>query len=105
MPAFSPSKRVKFEGYGAAEEAFVLMEVSSANKIILRPAISRSEEGDVMLIEDAGDAVCAYLSMLDTKLPDLQTGMAKSKLEIAECVMGIELPGGGGYVNVWSGLG
>jgi hypothetical protein len=57
--------------------------------------------------------------MLDKKLPELQTIMATSKLEMAERVMGVEdelgavvaelgsgteLPGGA-YVNVWSGLG
>jgi hypothetical protein len=32
IPAFIPSKRVKFEGYYSAEDSFVLMEVPSATK-------------------------------------------------------------------------
>jgi hypothetical protein len=46
--------------------------VPSATKTLLRPATTRSEEGDFAPTEDAWDAVCAYLSMLDKKLPELQ---------------------------------
>jgi hypothetical protein len=59
MPAFTPSKRVKFEGYDAAEKAFTLVEVPSSTKILLVPATSRSEEGAFALTEDAWDAMCA----------------------------------------------
>jgi hypothetical protein len=69
ISAFTPSKRVKFEGYDAAEEAFIIMEVPSATNILLGPATSRSEVGAFALTEGAWDAVCAYLSMLDKNCP------------------------------------
>jgi hypothetical protein len=114
MPDFTLSKRVKFEGYDAADDTFILMEVPSATDTLLKPAVSRSEEGAFALTEDAWDAVSVYLTMLDKTLPELQTVMATSELVmgvedelgamVAELGSGTELPGGP-YVNVWSGLG
>jgi hypothetical protein len=116
IPAVTPSKRVKFEGYMEADEAFVLIEVPSAIKTLLRPAVAMSEEGAFTLTENAWDAVCAYLDMLDEKLPELQEVIVKSKLATTERVIGVEdelgdvvadlgsvteLPGGP-YVHVWS---
>jgi hypothetical protein len=112
---------VKFEGY-ADEEAnkyFVPMKVPTVIKSILKPIVSRSEDVPVVLTEEAWDTVCAYLVMLDQKLPELQEVIAESKLDMMEKVMavedelgavvaelgsGIEIPGGH-YVNLWSGIG
>jgi hypothetical protein len=59
ISAVTPNKQVKFKGYDAAEDAFVLMEVPSATNTLLRPAVSRSEEGAFALTEDDWDTVCA----------------------------------------------
>jgi hypothetical protein len=54
IPAFTPIKRVKFEGYEEVEDSFVLMELPSVIKTLLRPAVSRSAEGGSFdLTEDA----------------------------------------------------
>jgi hypothetical protein len=48
-PDSTPSKRVKFEGYAEADEAVVPMEVLFAIKTLIRPVVSRSEEGSFTL--------------------------------------------------------
>jgi hypothetical protein len=117
-PAFTPSKRVKFEGYSETDEAFVPMEVPSAIDTLIRPTIYRSEEGAFALAYDDWDAVRVYLAMLDKHLPELQEVIAKLRSAISEIVIGVEdelgavvaelgsgteLPGGPN-VNAWSGL-
>jgi hypothetical protein len=48
-PAFNPSRRVKFEGYAEADEAFVPMEVPSAINTLIIPVVSMSHEGSFAL--------------------------------------------------------
>jgi hypothetical protein len=59
---FTPSKHVKFEGYAddAANEYVVPMEVPTAIKLLLKPAVSRSNGlYFVLLTEDVWGAVCS----------------------------------------------
>jgi hypothetical protein len=65
---------VKFEGYADEEtnESFVPMEVPIAVKSLLKPAVSRSDDVPFVLTEEAWDAVCYYLAMLDHTMPELQ---------------------------------
>jgi hypothetical protein len=119
--AFTPSTRVKFEGYEeeGADDYFVPMEVPTAIKSFLKPALYRSEEVTFVLTGDAWNDVCAYLAMLYQKLPELQKVIAKSKFAMTEMVLGVEdelgdvvaelgsgteVPGGH-YVNLWSDIG
>jgi hypothetical protein len=67
-----------------ANESFVPMEVPTAIKSLLKPALSRSEDEHFVLTDDAWDAVCACLSILHQKLPELQEVIAKSKLAMTE---------------------
>jgi hypothetical protein len=64
MDSYDPSSHT-MAGYAEADEAFVEMEVPSTIKTLIRPAVSRSEEGTFTLTEDAWDALCAYLAILD----------------------------------------
>jgi hypothetical protein len=87
--AFTPSKRVKFEGHADEEihKSFGPMEIPTAIKLFLNPAATRSEGVSFALSETAWDAVNVYLAMLDQKLPALQDVIAKAKLAMMEMVM------------------
>jgi hypothetical protein len=120
---FTPRKCVKFEGYvdKEANEYVVPMEVPTAVKSLIRPTVSRSDDVHFVLTEDAWDALCSYLSILDHKMRELQEVVAKSKLAMTEIVIGVEVEDdlgavmaemgsgneipGGPYVNLRSGIG
>jgi hypothetical protein len=106
-------------GGEASQYSFVTMEVPTDVKLLLKPGLSKSDYIPFALTDDAWNAVCAYLAMLDKKLPDLQDVIAKDKLVMTEIVMGVEddigavvaalesgthIPGGP-CVNLWIGLG
>jgi hypothetical protein len=101
------------------DDVFVTIEVPTVVKVVRNPGLSQSEDEPFVLIEDVWNDVCPYLAMLENKLPELQEGIAKSKLAMTEIVMGVEdkvgdvvaelgsgteVPGGP-YLNLWSGIG
>jgi hypothetical protein len=72
--SFTPRKRVKFEGGedSDSEDSFVTIEVPTAVKFLLKPGLTKSDDIPFALTEDFWNAVCAYLAMLDKKLPELE---------------------------------
>jgi hypothetical protein len=64
------------------------MEVPTAVKFLLKPGLSKQDDIQFALTEDACNGVCAYLAMLDKKLPKLQDVIIKAKLAMTERVMG-----------------
>jgi hypothetical protein len=89
--AFTPQKRVKFEGEDdeELEDSFVTMNVPAAVKFFLKPVFSKSEDEPFTLSEDAWNTVCTYLAILDKKFPELQEVIAKAKVAMTERVMGV----------------
>jgi hypothetical protein len=82
-----------------------------------RPA---TEEAAHALTGKEWEALCTYVKMLNDKLPELQEIMANWEDVLAGRLIGVEdelgatlaelgsgdsIPGGGGYVTVWSGIG
>jgi hypothetical protein len=71
-------------------------------------------------MEHEWEALCTYIQMLNTRLPDLQKTRFASKADLSERLMAVEeddlgaalvdlgtgegVPGGG-YVHMWSGIG
>jgi hypothetical protein len=117
---FTPRKKVKFamEGTTAGVQA-VDLEASSKIRTLLKPRQSVSEGTAHSLTEQEWEAVCMYVQLLSTRLPELQETLFTSKTALSERLMGVEdelgaalvdlgtgegIPGGG-YVNMWSGIG
>jgi hypothetical protein len=118
--AFTPRKKVKFGLEvlvpGVQE---VSLEVSAEAQSFLKPRRPVMEGAAHALKEKEWEALCTYIKMLDTKLPELQEVMANSEEALTDRILGVEdelgatlaelgtgdgVPGGP-YVNVWSGVG
>jgi hypothetical protein len=97
----------------------VSLEVSAEVQSLLKPRRSVMEGAAHDLTGKEWEALCTYVQMLNTKLPELQEVMANSEEALTDRLLGVEdelgatlaelgtgdgVPGGP-YVNVWSGVG
>jgi hypothetical protein len=89
--AFAPRKKVKFalEGVTAGAQA-VDLEASADSRSLLKPRRSVSEGVAHLLTEQEWEAVCAYVQLLNTRLPELQEIIFASKAALSERLMGVE---------------
>jgi hypothetical protein len=118
--AFTPRKKVKFGLEvlvpGVQE---VSLKVSVEVQSLLKPRRPVMEGSAHALTVNEWEALCTYVQMLDTKLPELQEIMAHSEEALTDRLLGVKdelgatldelgtgdgIPGGP-YVNVWSGVG
>jgi hypothetical protein len=83
---------VKFKGYADEEtiELCVPIGVPTSIKSLIKPVVARSEGVTFTLSEEAWGTVCAYLTMVDQNLTELQDVIAKPKMAMTEIVMGVE---------------
>jgi hypothetical protein len=119
--SFTPRKKVKF---GLEVLAPIIqeskLEASTEMLNLLKPRRPAKEEAAHTLTGKEREALCMHVHMLNDKLLELQEIMANSKdvlvgllldvedelgATLAELGSGDSIPGGGGYVNVWSGIG
>jgi hypothetical protein len=71
--AFTPRKKVKFAMEGAiAGMQAVDLEASSEIRTLLKPRLSVSEGAAHSLTEQEWEAVCTYVQLLSTRIPELQ---------------------------------
>jgi hypothetical protein len=120
IQAFTPRKKVKF-GLEVLDPGVqeVRMEASAEVQILLKPRRPVMEGAAHAPKGKEWEALCTYVQMLNTKLPELQEIMAHSEEALTDRLLGVEdelgatlaelgtgygVPGGG-YVNVWSGVG
>jgi hypothetical protein len=118
--SFTPRKKVKFVMGGAIEEVGMLdMGASYDVNATLQPRAMEDQTEPWILTGKEWQAMCSYVQMLDSKLPELQEIVATSKAAVSDrlmilkdelgAVMADVVPGdyvpGGPYVNVWSGVG
>jgi hypothetical protein len=118
--SFTPRKKVKFAMGGAIEDVGMLdMGASYDVKATFQPSAMEDQTEPWILTGKEWQAMCSYVQMLDSKLPELQEIIATSKAAVSDRLMileddlgavttnvgpGDDVPGGP-YVNVWSGLG
>jgi hypothetical protein len=89
--AFTPRKKVKFTMEGAiAGMQAVDLEASSEIRTLLKPRRTVSEGAVHSLTEQEWEAVCTYVQLLSTRLPELQEILFDSKTALSERLMGVE---------------
>jgi hypothetical protein len=118
--SFTTRKKVKFAMGGAIEDVGMLgMGAPYEVKATLQPRAMENQTEPWIITGKEWQAMCSYVQMLDSKLPELQEIIATSKGAVADRLMiledelgavmadvgsGDDVPGGP-YVNVWNGVG
>jgi hypothetical protein len=118
--SFTPRKKVKFVMGGAIEDAGMLdMGASYDVKATLQPLAMEDQAEPWILTGKEWQAMCSYVQMLDSKLPELQEIIATSNVAVSDHLMILEDELGavmedaetvddvpvGPYVYVWIGVG